>query len=54
MIPTHLLKYLQFYLKNLVVKALVLEALLLMLQRLKRDFVSLQIVRVGGTTKDSS
>jgi hypothetical protein len=34
--------------KALVLKALVLKALLLMLQRLKRDEVSLQIVRVGG------
>jgi hypothetical protein len=58
MIPTHLLKYLQFYLKNLVLKALVpkalvpkalvLKALLLILQRLKRDEVSLQIARAGG------
>jgi len=38
-------------LKALVPKALVLKALLLMLQKLKRDEVSLQIVRVGGTTK---
>jgi hypothetical protein len=83
MIPTHLLKYLQFYLKNFVLKALVprhffirlrkdnaslrilvtrylkhfvlkalvLKALLLILQRLKRDEVSLQIARAGGTTQ---